>query len=120
MALADPQSVTIGGTANTLPRTSTSANASSYTKDDGATALTVSHSYGRRIRRTASITSNKITADPLITGQNVRVNARAYVVLDAPVAGFTAAEQKDLLLAIATWLSASTGANATKLVGGEN
>lgn len=120
MALADPQSVTIGGAAQSLPRTSTSTNSSTYTKDDGTAVLLVSHAYGRRFRRTASVTSNKITTDPLITSQNVRVNARAYVVLDVPVSGFSAAEQKDLLLALATWLSASTGANAGKLVGGEN
>lgn len=120
MALADPQSVTVNGGAQSLPRTSTAANASSYTKDDGTVAMAVSHNYGKRYRRTARVTSNKITTDPLLTNVNVRVSASAYVVLDVPPSGFTAAEQKELLLALATWLSASTGANAAKLVGGEN
>lgn len=119
MALADPQSITIG-TALTLPRTSTGANSSSYTKDDQTVRFDVAHQYGKRVRRTARVTSNKITTDPLITGQNVRLSASVYVVLDVPVSGFTAAEQKDLLLSISTWLSASTGANSVKLVGGEN
>jgi hypothetical protein len=120
MALADPQSVTVNTTAQTLPRTSTGTNASSYTKDDGTVQLSVSHNYGKRYRRTARVTSNKIATDPLVSGMSVRVSASAYVVLDVPSSGFTAAEQKELLLAIATWLSASTGANAGKLVGGEN
>jgi len=120
MALSDPQSVTVNGGAQSLPRTSTGVNTSSYTKDDGTVALNVSHAYGKRFRRTARVTSTKIAADPLITTQNVRVSASAYVVLDVPPSGFSAAEQKELLLAISTWLSASTGANAAKLVGGEN
>ncbi len=120
MALADPQSLTVNGSAASLPRTSTGANSSSYTKDDQTVAFNVSHQYGKRLRRTARVTSNKITTDPLLTGVNTRVSASAYIVLDVPTSGFTAAEQKELLLAIATWLSASTGANAVKLVGGEN
>ena len=120
MALADPQSLTVNGAAASLPRTSTAANSSNYTKDDGTVSFTVSHSYGKRTRRTARVISNKITTDPLVTGMNVRVSAHAYVVLDVPVSGFSAADQKELLLALATWLSASTGANAGKLVGGEN
>jgi hypothetical protein len=120
MALADPQSVTFASGAVSLPRTSSGVNSSSYTSADGAVKLLASHQYGKRVRRTARISSDKITTDPLVTGANIRVSASAYVVLDVPTAGFTADEQKGLLLAISTWLSASTGANATKLVGGEN
>lgn len=120
MALADPQSLTVGGSAASLPRISTGINTSTYSKADSTAAFSVAHSYGKRTRRTARVTSNKITTDPLVSAQNVRVSASAYVVLDVPVAGFSAAEQKELLVAIATWLSASSGANADKLVGGEN
>jgi hypothetical protein len=120
MALADPQSVTLTSGAVSLPRTSTGTNTTTYTSADSAANLTVSHTYGKRTRRIAKVTSTKITTDPLITGQNLRVSASAHVVLDVPPAGFTAAEQKYLLTAIATWLTASSGANATKLVGGEN
>lgn len=120
MALAEPQSITIGSATTPLPRTSTGLNSSVYTSADATVRLDVSHAYGKRIRRTGRVTSTKITTDPLLTNVNVRVSASAYFVLDVPTSGFTAVEQKDLLLAIATWLSASTGANATKVVGGEN
>lgn len=120
MSLADPQSITLTSGAVSLPRTSAGTNGSAYTSSDGATRFTVSHQYGKRTRRTARVTSEKITTDPLTTGVNVRVNASAYVVLDVPPAGFTAAEQKDLLVGLATWLTAATAANAVKLVGGEN
>ena len=120
MALADPQSVTVGGSAASLPRISTGANGSTYSKADSTVSLQVSHQYGRRTRRTARVTSNKITTDPLNTGVNVRVSMSAYVVLDVPPSGFTASEQKEILLALGIWLSAISGANADKLVGGEN
>jgi len=120
MALSDPQSLTVNGGAQSLARTSTGVNTSSYNKDDQTVGFAVSHQYGKRYRRTARVTSNKITTDPLLTNVNVRVSASAYIVLDVPQSGFSAAEQKELLLAISTWLSASTGANAAKLVGGEN
>ena len=120
MALADPQSVTVGGSAASLPRTSTGPNSSTYTKADSTVSLQVSSAYGRRYQRRARITSTKITTDPLHTTSNVRVSMSASVLLDVPPTGFSQAEQKEILLAIATWLSASTGANADKLVGGEN
>lgn len=120
MALADPQSVTIGAATTPLPRVSVGPNASTYSSADSTVQLSASHAYGKRIRRTARVTSTKITTDPLLTNVNVRVSASAYVVLDVPTSGFTAAEQNDLLLSIATWLSATSGANAAKLIGGEN
>lgn len=120
MALADPQSVTVGGSAKSLPRTSTGVNQSTYTSADATVSALVSHQYGRRTRRTMRVTSTKITTDPLNSTANVRVSMSSYIVLDVPPTGFTAAEQKEILLAVATWLSANTGANADKLVGGEN
>lgn len=120
MALADPQSVTIGGTTTSLPRTSSGVNSSMYTSSDSTIKADVSHAYNGRTRRTVRFTTNKITTDPLNTGQNMRVSASAYVVLNVPASGFTATEQKDLLVALATWLTASTAANTVKLVGGEN
>lgn len=120
MALADPQSVTIGAATTPLPRVSTGTNTSSYSSNDSAVQVLVSHTYGRRIRRIAKVTTTKITTDPLISGQSIRVSASAHVVLDVPPAGFTAVEMKDLLVGIATWVTAASAANAVKLVGGEN
>lgn len=119
MALSDPQSVTTSA-AVSVPRTSVGTNTSTYTSADGATVLTVSHSYGKRTRRVVRVTVNKIATDPLNPNINLRLNASAYLVLDAPPAGFTTQELKEILQAPATWTSASSGANAVKLVGGEN
>jgi hypothetical protein len=37
-----------------------------------------------------------------------------------PVVGFTITEQKQIIDALTAWLTASTGANVTKLLGGES
>jgi hypothetical protein len=42
------------------------------------------------------------------------------MVLDVPVNGFTTAEQVQIITGLTTWLTASTNANATKMVGGES
>lgn len=119
MAYSDPQSVTIGS-AHSLPRTGQGIDTGSFYKDDGTVQLLVSHSRGKRTRRTARINFSKVVADPLITGTNLRVSASAYIVLDVPINGFTVAEQVQIITGLTTWLTASTNANATKLVGGES
>jgi hypothetical protein len=119
MAFSDPQSVTIGS-AQSLPRTGSGQTSGVFTKDDGTVKLEVSHSLGKRNRRIARVTQTKIVADPLITGTNLRLSSSVYIVVDVPPSGFTVAEQVQIITGLTTWLTASTNANATKLVGGES
>jgi hypothetical protein len=44
----------------------------------------------------------------------------AYIVADVPVTGFTIVEQKQIVDALVAWLSATSGANTTKMLGGES
>jgi len=44
----------------------------------------------------------------------------AYLVVDVPITGYTIAEQKQIVDALIAYLSASSGAATTKLLGGEN
>lgn len=120
MALADPSSVTINAVAVSLPRTTTGQNTSAYTSADGLVQLTASHSYGKRTRRSIRLSQTKFSADPFIPNQNVKVNQSCYLVIDHPVNGFTAAEIKQLVDALTLYLTASSGARVTQLVGGEN
>lgn len=119
MALSDPQSITVAGV-QALPRTSTVADGSAYSKADGTLRLELAHTYGKRTRHVARIRSNKIAADPLLATTNVRLSASVYLTIDVPSAGFTVAEQVELVTALSTWLTAGTNANVTKLVGGES
>jgi len=115
MAFADPQSIA----SKSLPRTSSEVNAGEFRNADSDALLRISHQYGRRTRRLVKFTSNKIAPDPF-TGVNTAFSASAQLVLDVPPTGFTIAEQKAIIDGLAAWLTASTGANATKFIGGES
>ncbi len=119
MAFADPQTVTINAVANVLPRTSSGVNTGAFTKDDGNVKLSVSHAYGKRTRRTIRVESSKIAADPL-TGLNVKSSMSCFIVVDAPVTGYTIAEQKQIVDGLTGYLTATSGARVTQLLGGEN
>lgn len=118
--LTDPQSITINAVANSLPRVSTGNHQSTYQKDDGNVKLIVSSAYGKRTRRTARVEYRKTAQDPLFPAQNTPYSMSCYIVVDVPVVGFSVTEQKQIVDAVTAWLSASSGANVTKLLGGES
>jgi hypothetical protein len=120
MAFSDPQSVTINAVANSLPRISSGVNSGKFQKDDGNVGLTVSHAYGKRTRRTIRLDHSKIAPDPLISAQNIKYSMSCYIVVDVPVTGYTIAEQKQIVDALTAYLTASSGARVTQLLGGEN
>lgn len=121
MALSDPQSVTIGGTATSLPRTSSAEQASIYTKDDGTVRLKITQQPGKsRVRRQVRLDFSKIAADPLLAGVNRQASMSAFVNIDVPVVGLTLTEQKDVVKALLAALTASSDAMLIKVLGGEN
>lgn len=120
MAFADPQTVTINTVANTLPRISSGVNSGAFQKDDTTVKLSVSHTYGSRTRRVLRLDHSKIAADPLMASVNVRLNMAAYLVVDEPSTGYTVTEAKQIVDALVAYLSASSGAAVTQLLGGEN
>lgn len=122
MALADPQSVTIGTTpgAVSLPRVGQGLSEGQFLSSDGNTKFRVSHTYGRRKRHLIRLDFQKVAPDPLISSTNVLYSMSAHVVIDTPITGFSVAEQKDVLLALANYLTASSGANSVKVLGGES
>lgn len=117
---ADPQSITINAVANSLPRVSTNGASSLYQKDDGNVKLSISHAYNKRTRRVARVEFKKTAQDPLFPAQNTPYNMMAYVVVDVPPTGFSVTEQKQIVDSLTAWLSASSGANVTRLLGGES
>lgn len=120
MSFADPQTVTINSVAQTLPRISSGVNAGTFSKDDGLVKLSVSHQYGKRNRRTIRLDHAKIAADPLVSSTSVKYSMSAYLVLDTPITGYTVAEAKQIGDALTAYLTASSGARLTQLLGGEN
>lgn len=120
MAFADPQSVTINAVAQTLPRVSSGPTSGTFQKDDGNVKLLVSHASGKRNRRTIRLDHRKIAADPLLGSVNIEYSMSAYLVVDVPKIGYTVAEAKQIVDALTAYLTASSGAKVTQLLGGEN
>lgn len=119
MAFSDPQSVTINAVAVTLPRTGSGVNAGTFKSNDGTVQLSVSHAYGKRNRRTIRIDHSKIAADPLLS-ENVEFSMSSYLVVDVPPRGYTVTEAKQVVDGLLAYLTATSGAKITQLLGGEN
>jgi len=119
VAFADPQSVTINAVANNLPRISSTGTASVYRKDDATVSLGISHNNGKRIRRQVRLDHKKIAPD-VFTSDNVEHSMSAYLLVDVPTYGYTVAEQKQIVDGLTAYLTASSGAKITQLLGGEN
>jgi hypothetical protein len=120
MAFADPQSVTINAVAQTLPRISSDGSVSVYQKDDGTVRLTASHKNGNRNRHTIRLDHSKISVDPFVGTQNIEVGMSINCVVDVPRWGYTVAEAKQVCDALWAYMTATSGAQTTKLLGGEN
>jgi hypothetical protein len=120
MAFTDPQSVTISGTAISLPRVSTGQGTSQYQSADGLVSLVASHAYGRRTRRVLRLDHSKITADPFIPAQNSKVSMSNYIVFDLPPAGYTNTDALAIYAGFKAAFTATSDALITKLLGGES
>lgn len=120
MALSDPQSIKIGGTTISLPRTSTKASESTYTASDGLTRLTLSTTRGKRNRQVVRVDVTKITADPFIPAQNTEVSMSFYMVFDRPLVGYTNAEALAVAVGLIEAATASEDSVLTKLLGSES
>lgn len=118
MALADPQSVTIGGGgATSLPRSGLSLDEGKFLSADGQVSLTVMHNRARRTRHTVKLQKSAIVADPMVPSVNTNVSYSAHIVIDIPNNGVSASDAKDLASALVAW---ATATNIGKVLGGES
>jgi len=120
MAFSDPQSVTISGSAISLPLVSRGDHKAEYSSADGLVDLTASHAYGRRTRRVLRLDHSKVTADPFIPAQNRQVSMSNYIVFDIPPVGYTAAEALAVYAGLKGQMTASSDALIVKLLAGES
>lgn len=116
---ADPQSVTINAVAVSLPRTGMGQSSGAFTSADGNVALSVTHNVGKRVRRTVRLSHRKVAADPFVSGLSSEYSASVYLTVDHPKTGYSATEVKQIIDALTAYLTASTGARVTQLLGGE-
>lgn len=117
MAYADPQSVTVAGSAKSLPRVgSDSSLDGKFQSADGKYILSVKHTNGSRNRHVVQLKLDDTVANPLVPDQNVVVSTWTHIVIDAPRNGLSSTQITDISNALQVW---ATPANLTKLVGGE-
>lgn len=119
MAFADPQSVTINAIAKTLARTGSGIDTGTFTKDDGEVKLTVSHSYNKRNRRLLRLDHKKFVTDIVDPSIYTNYAMAVSLVVDVPIVGYTITEAKQVVDGFAAYLTASSGARVTQLLGGE-
>lgn len=119
MAFSDPQSVTINAVPFTLNRTGSGQDTGTFMTSDGNVKMSVSHSYGRRNRRTIRLDHRKVAADPLNSAQNLNYSMAVYLVADIPPIGYSPTEAQQILDGFVANLQASTKANEVKFFGGE-
>jgi len=120
MALSDPQSITISGTAIPLPRVSSGDGESEYQSADGLVRLSLASAYGNRTRRVVRVDHSKITSDPYIPAQNTKVSMSNYMVFDIPPAGYSNADVTAVYAGFKALFTASSDAVIAKLLGGES
>lgn len=114
----DPQSITVSGSAKSMPRVEISGRKAIYRKDDSSYQMTISHANasGSRVRSMVRIDHRAIVADPL-TSVNDYEDLAVYLVIDRPEVGFSATQIDALIVAFKAWL---TTAAVTQLVGQES
>lgn len=120
MAFADPQSVTIVGGATSFPRIGSGLNTGVFGTADGLNKLSVASTYGSRTRRTARLDLSKVAADPFDSTVNAKYSMSAYIVVDVPTVGYVTADMVTNTAGLLAWLTASTNAKLTQLMGGES
>lgn len=120
MAFADPQTITINAIAKTLPRTGSGLDSGSFATADQEVKESISHAYGKRVRRTLRIDHQKITTDTLDPSINTLYGMSVYIVVDVPKVGYTVTESKNVVDGLVAYLAASSGSKITQLLGGES
>lgn len=124
MSFADPLVLTIGGTAHTLNRISSTDLRAVYQSADGTKNVTISHQKtGKnqsRVRSLWKYTETRFAADPFVPTQNISIQDSIHVVIDRPVTGFTQTDVVNQFSAIVTSLTATSNAAVIKLYGMES
>ncbi len=103
-----------------VPRVSTGTNTSTYSTPDGLYVIRAEHAYARRTRRVIRVDTNKVTPDPFIPAQNVKVSGSIYTVVDIPVAGFDQTELVGLYKGLSLMLTSSSDHVLKEFLGGQS
>jgi hypothetical protein len=118
---ADP-TITINAVAQSFKRTGSGSNSGAFATADGTHKLQVSHQLGNSYNQSMlRLDRTQIVANPLTTGDFFEATDACWFVSKTPKVGsLTIASEKQLLDGFIAFLSASSGAALTSLLGREN
>lgn len=116
----EPLVLTVGGSAKSLNRTGTNDVGSKYATADTAYRVTINHENTKtRSRHVIRVDFDSLVANPLITGQQVPQSMSVWLAVNTN-RGYDTATAKAVVDALVAYLTATSGANVTKLLGGES
>lgn len=96
-------------------------NSGAFQTNDGSHKLAVSHSLGNFNQRMIRLDRVQTVASPLTSGEFLEAPDSVWLVSRTPKVGYlTVAQQKQLVDGFLAFLSASSGAAITQLLGGES
>lgn len=117
---ADP-TITVNAVAQALKRTSMGANSGAFATNDGTHKLSIAHTLGNVNQRVIRLDRVQTVANPLTTGEFFEAPDSVWLVSKTPKLGaLTVVQQKHLIDGFLAFLSASSGAAITQLLGGES
>lgn len=117
---ADP-TITVNSIAQALKRTSMGTNSGAFATNDGTHKLVISHTLGNTNQRMIRLDRTQTVANPLSTGEFFETTDSVWVVSRTPRVGvLTVVQQKQLTDGLFAFLTASSGAAMTQLLGGES
>lgn len=122
MAFADPQSITINAVANSLPRVGSGVGVGTFAKDDQTVILNIAQRKTQkgRMQSRARVDHKKIAPDPFNGALNASYGLSVTLVVDHEMSGYTITEKKQVVDGVLAYLTASSGANILRLLGGES
>lgn len=121
LALPDPISITIGGSAKTLPRVNTGNKSSDYLAADSLVALKAATTNGKtRNTRVISLKQTKMSADPYKPAEFVKDSLIVNLTTNEPLTAFDLTERVAAVKSLCAMIQASSYAILTKWLAGEN
>lgn len=117
--LADPQSITIDGTALTLPRVLTGTREGLF-ENATSSLSTESTAKNGRLRSVTRLVQTKVTTDPLVSATNIVVHDSISLTINRPIQGYSDEDVLKQVSGFIAWLTAGTNTNLKKIIAGEN
>jgi hypothetical protein len=122
MAFNDPLSIDIGAGATALARieSSTAKSPSVYMSADGTIKVSAQSTYARRTRQVLRLDTNKVTPDPFIPSNSVKVAQSIYIVFDRPAVGYDNVQELAVFNGFRNMMGIAGDSLIKKLLAGES